>query len=158
MRILYIGFKGKNNTSFRLVSSLDGERLFLTNSFSGVERDIEAMNADYDAAIMFGLDKTLSNTIRIEKRAALHGDTLSTELVIDRMAEQFMKNGINCEISERPTHYLCNDAYYRMLQKTDGRAIFVHIPGSRYMTDELIASIIRSFRRIDNVPLFKTDR
>ena len=42
MRILYVGFKGKNNTSFQLVSALDGERLFLTNSFSGIERDIEA--------------------------------------------------------------------------------------------------------------------
>ena len=144
MRILYVGFKGKNNTSFQLVSALDGERLFLTNSFSGIERDIEAMNAEYDAVIMFGLDKTLSNAVRIENQAALHGDTLSTVLPTFQMVARFVKNGINCEISERPTHYLCNDAYYRMLQKTDRRAIFVHIPGSRYMTDELMASIIRS--------------
>ena len=144
MRILYIGFKGKNNTTFRLVSALDGERLFLTNSCSGVERDIETMNADYDAAIMFGLDKTLSNTIRIEKRATLHGDTLSTVLATAQMAERFVKNGINCEISERPTHYLCNDAYYRMLRKTNGKAMFVHIPGSRYMTDELMSGIVKS--------------
>ena len=144
MRILYVGFKGKNNTSFQLVSALDGERLFLTNSFSGIERDIEALSTDYDAVIMFGLDKSLSDAVRIEKMAALHGDTLSTVLSADRMAERFMKNGISCEISERPTHYLCNDAYHRMLQKTDGRTIFVHIPGSRFMTDELMASIIRS--------------
>ena len=144
MRILYVGFKGKNNTSFQLVSALDGERLFLTNSFSGVDRDIEALTTDYDAVIMFGLDKSLSDAVRIEKMAVLHGDTLSTVFTTSQMAERFVKNGINCEISERPTHYLCNDAYFRMLQKTDGRAIFVHIPGSRYMTDELMASIIRS--------------
>ena len=144
MRILYVGFKGKNNTSFQLVSALNGERLFLTNSFSGVERDIEALNTDYDSVIMFGLDNSLSDAVRIEKMSALHSDTLSTVLSTDQMAERFIKNGINCEISERPTHYLCNDAYYRMLQKTDRRAIFVHIPGSRYMTDELMASIIRS--------------
>ena len=144
MRILYVGFKGKNNTSFQLVSALDGERLFLTNSFAGVERDIEELSCDYDAVIMFGLDKSLSDAVRIEKMAALHGDTLSTVLSTEQMAELFVKNGINCEISARPTHYLCNDAYYRMLQKTDGRAIFVHIPGSRYMTDELMASIIGS--------------
>ena len=144
MRILYVGFKGKNNTSFQLVSALDREHLFLTNSFSGVERDIEAMNADYDAVIMFGLDKTLSNTIRIENRAALHGDMLSTVLPTSQMVERFVKNGINCEISERPTHYLCNDAYYRMLRKTNGKAMFVHIPGSRYMTDELMAGIVKS--------------
>ena len=144
MRILYVGFKGKNNTSFQLVSTLDSERLFLTNSFAGVERDIEAVNADCDAVIMFGLDKFLSNAVRIEKKATLYGDTLSTVLSTEQMAERFAKNGISCEISERPTHCLCNDAYYRMLQKTDGRAMFVHIPGSRYMTDELMASIIRS--------------
>lgn len=144
MRILYVGFKGKNNTSFQMVSALDGERLFLTNSFSGIERDIEAMSTDFDAVVMFGLDKSLSDAVRIEKMAALHGDTRSTVLSTEQMAERFVKNGISCEISERPTHYLCNDAYYRMLQKTDGRAMFVHIPGSRYMTDELMASIIKS--------------
>ena len=144
MRILYVGFKGKNNTSFQLVSALDGERLFLTNSFSGIERDIEAMNAEYDAVIMFGLDKTLSNAVRIENQAALHGDTLSTVLHTSQMVERFVKNGINCEISERTTHYLCNDAYYRMLRKTNGKAMSVHIPGSRYMTDELMAGIVKS--------------
>ena len=144
MRILYVGFKGKNNISFQLVSALDGERLFLTNSFSGVERDIDALSTDYDAVIMFGLDKSLSDAVRIEKSAALHGDTLSTLLSTDRMAERFMKNGISCEISERPTHYLCNDAYFRMLRKTNGKAMFVHIPGSRYMTDELMAGIVKS--------------
>ena len=144
MRILYVGFKGKNNTSSQLVSALDGESLLLTNSFAGVERDIEALNTDYDAVIMFGLDKALSDTVRIEKNAALHGDSLSTVLPTDQMAERFMKNGINCEISERPTHYLCNDAYYRMLQKTNGKSIFIHIPGSRHMTDDLMAGIARS--------------
>ena len=144
MRILYVGFKGNNNTSFQLVSALDGERLFLTNSFSGIERDIEAMNAEYDAVIMFGLDKTLSNAVRIENQAAFHGDRLSTLLTTSQMAERFEKNGINCEISDRPTHYLCNDAYYRMLRKTNGKAMFVHIPGGRYMTDELMAGIVKS--------------
>jgi len=144
MRILYVGFKGKNNTSFQLVSALDGECLFLTNSFSGAERDIEALRTEYDAIIMFGSDKSLSNAVRIEKTAALHGDTRKTVLSADQMAERFIKNGISCEISEKPTQYLCNDAYYRMLQKTDGKTIFIHIPGSRYMTDELMASIIRS--------------
>ena len=144
MRILYVGFKGKNNTSFQLVSALDGERLFLTNSFAGVERDIEELSCDYDSVIMFGLDKSLSDAVRIEKMAALHGDMLSTVLPTSQMVERFVKNGINCEISERPTHYLCNDAYYRMLRKTNGKAMFVHIPGSRYMTDELMAGIVKS--------------
>ena len=67
-----------------------------------------------------------------------------TVLPTSQMVERFVKNGINCEISERTTHYLCNDAYYRMLRKTNGKAMSVHIPGSRYMTDELMAGIVKS--------------
>ena len=144
MRTLYVGFKGKNNTSFQLVSALDGERLLLTNSCVWVERDIGTIESVYDAVIMFGLDKNLSGSVRVEKRAELQGNTLSTECAVDQIAEAFNRNGVNCEISERPTHYLCNDAYYRMLQKANGKAIFIHIPGSRYMTEELMASIVRS--------------
>ena len=144
MRILYVGFKGKSNTSFQLVSALDGERLFLTNSFDGVERDIEAMKPVYDAVIMFGLDKNLVDSVRIEKKAEFQGNAMSTECAVDQIAEVFNHNKINCVISERPTHYLCNDAYYRMLQKVNGKAIFIHIPGCRHMTDELMEGIIRS--------------
>ena len=144
MRTLYVGFKGKNNTSFQLVSALDGERLFLTNSPSGVERDIEAVEPVYDAVIMFGLDKDLSGCVRIEKKAALQGKVLRTELSANQMADSFEYNGINYEISEIPTHYLCNNAYFRMLQKTEGKAIFIHIPGPRHMTDDLMAGIARS--------------
>lgn len=144
MRTLYVGFKGKNNTSFQLVSALDGERLFLTNSPAGVERDVETVEPVYDAVIMFGLDKNLVGAVRIEKTAELQGNTLSTECAADQIAEAFKRNGINCEISESPTHYLCNDAYYRMLRKTNRRALFIHIPGNKYITDELMAGIIRS--------------
>jgi hypothetical protein len=37
-KILYVGFKGKNNSSFKLVDSMKGDHLFLTNSFEGVYR------------------------------------------------------------------------------------------------------------------------
>ena len=40
-KILYVGFKGKNNSSFKLVDSMKGDHLFLTNSFEGVYRDID---------------------------------------------------------------------------------------------------------------------
>ena len=53
--ILYVGFKGKNNSSCKLVSSLKGEQLFLTNSFEGVRRDIDALTREYKKVIMFGL-------------------------------------------------------------------------------------------------------
>ena len=46
-RILYVGFKGKNNSSFKLVDSMKGDHLFLTNSFEGVYRDIDILKKEY---------------------------------------------------------------------------------------------------------------
>ena len=42
-KILYVGFKGKNNSSFKLVDSMKEDHLFLTNSFEGVYRDIDIL-------------------------------------------------------------------------------------------------------------------
>ena len=144
MKILYVGFKGAHNTSYQLVSSFPGEHLFLTNSFSGLARDIDAMAKDYDAVIMFGIDKSLSTSLRVERCAEIHGELLTTKLYADQLARGFRENGIPCDISDTPTHYLCNDAYFRMLQKTNGKAIFIHIPGARCMTRELMAGILKT--------------
>ena len=144
MKILYVGFKGVKNTSYQLVSSFPGEHLYLTNSFSGLARDIDALEKDYDAVIMFGVDKSLSDTLRVERCAELDGELLETTLYADQLARWFCKNGIPCDISDIPTHYLCNDAYFRMLRKTNGKAVFVHIPGSRYMTQELMTGILKT--------------
>lgn len=144
MKILYVGFKGVHNTSYQLVSSISGDHLHLTNSFSGLARDIDALENDYDAVIMFGIDKSLSTSLRVERCARLDGETLETKLYADQLARGFRENGIQCDISDAPTHYLCNDAYFRMLRKTNGKAVFVHIPGSRYMTQELMIGILKT--------------
>lgn len=144
MKILYAGFKGAHNTSYQLVSSFPGEHLYLTNSFLGLARDIDALDKDYDAIIMFGVDKSLSTALRVERCSELHGELLTTKLYADQLARGFRENGINCDISDTPTHYLCNDAYFRMLQKTAGKAILIHIPGSRCMTQELMTGILKT--------------
>ena len=144
MKILYVGFKGVKNTSYQLVSSFPGEHLFLTNSFAGLARDIEALEEDYDAVIMFGIDKSLSAYLRVERCAQIDGEFLETNLYADQLARRFRENGISCDISDTPTQYLCNDAYFRMLRKTNGKAIFVHIPGSRNMTKELMTGILKT--------------
>jgi len=143
MHTLYVGFKGKNNTSFQLISRLGCERLFLTNSLPGLIRDISALDQNYDSVTMFGLDKTLSNCVRIETKAELQGSVLCTALPVEQLADRFTKNGIRCSISDVPTRYLCNEAYYRMLQKTVGKAVFVHIPGIRYMTENMMNGILK---------------
>ena len=65
MKILYVGFKGVKNTSYQLVSSFPEDHLYLTNSFPGLARDIDALEKDYDAVIMFGVDTSLSTSLRV---------------------------------------------------------------------------------------------
>ena len=48
MKTLFIGFRGKNNTSSQLVNQLDEDILLLTNSFSGLEKDILSITESYD--------------------------------------------------------------------------------------------------------------
>ena len=56
MRVLYTGFKGKNNSSYQLLSKISGERIFLTNSFDGLKKDIMNVTDQYDLVVMFGLE------------------------------------------------------------------------------------------------------
>ena len=56
MKILYTAFKGKNNTSYQVASCLNGAVLLLTNSFHGLERDINTAVENYDVVYMLGVD------------------------------------------------------------------------------------------------------
>lgn len=79
MKTLYTAFKGKNNTSYQLVSRIDNNSLFLTNSFTGLEKDITRFDCDFDAVYMFGIDKNLVDKIRIDLCACYNSEhTLST--------------------------------------------------------------------------------
>ena len=118
--------------------------MYLTKSFPGLARDIDALEEDYDAVIMFGIDKSLSTSLRVERCAQIDGEFLETNLYADQLARGFRENGIPCDISDTPTHYLCNNAYFRMLRKTNGKAVFIHIPGNRSMTRELMAGILKT--------------
>lgn len=69
MEILYTGFKGEHNSSYRLVNGLKENKLFLTNSFDGLKKDIENISKEFDVVYMFGLDKNLYDSFRIEKCA-----------------------------------------------------------------------------------------
>jgi flagellar P-ring protein precursor FlgI len=57
MKILYTAFKGKNNTSYQVASRLNGTVLFLTNSFQGLERDINTVIGDENSLTLL-LDKS----------------------------------------------------------------------------------------------------
>ena len=143
--ILYTGFKGVNNSSYQLVNTLQGDTLLLTNSFGGIFRDIENINHEYELVIMFGLDKRLKNTIRFEKVAAIKGNMIFSKADFSKYVEVAEKLKLNYTISEKPTHYLCNEAYYQMMQKMNCPVFFVHIPTMKNMTEDFFEKLKTMF-------------
>ncbi len=148
--ILYTGFKGKHNSSCRLMDFFEGEKLLLTNSFAGLERDINSVSPDYEAVFMFGLDKSLTDSVRIETVSALNGRTPHTSLNSATARKCFEAEKILCTVSERPAGYLCNAAYFHALNKFGGRAMFFHVPPFRYLDDNMSQSIVRAVKQYSN--------
>lgn len=142
---LFVGFKGKNNASSVLVEELPPEHLLLTNSFTGLKKDIDSIGKEYNQVIMFGIDKTLTSRVRIEKYAAKEGTRCASKLDLDKMSESIKSAGVQVVISERPTAYLCNEAYWHVLNKFSGRAIFIHIPTVKHMDKHLTEAIKQVF-------------
>ncbi len=144
-KILLTGFKGINNSSRMLVEKLSSENILLTNSFAGLKRDIDSISEDYDCVIMFGVDKSLTSTVRIEKCARKNGKVIDSIIKPEGIVESLKKAGINSYVSEEPTAYLCNDAYWHMLKKYSGRAVFIHIPTIKHINERFIESMKLAF-------------
>ena len=136
-RNLYIGFKGKNNASCLLVQSISTNHCLLTNSFDGLKKDIEQLDDFYNCIIMFGIDKNLKDSVRIEK-VAEKGTLEHSCLNLEEISANLNANGITNYICDKPTHYLCNEAYWYILHKFNGRAAFIHIPSIKYKNDIFI--------------------
>lgn len=140
MKILYTAFKGKNNTSYQVASCLNGAVLLLTNSFHGLERDINTAVGNYDVVYMLGVDKSLKNKIKIETCAEYNGERIFTTFNISEL-EKGIADKLSYSISDCPTKYLCNAAFYHMLKKNKN-TIFIHIPSISGMNNCLKESII----------------
>ena len=142
---LFVGFKGKNNSSSVLVEELSQKHLLLTNSFFSLKKDIESISKEYDQVIMFGVDKTLTSGVRIEKYADKEGIKYASEFDLEKIAETINATGVKASISEHPTAYLCNEAYWHALNKFSGRAVFIHIPTIKHMDKHLTEAIRQTF-------------
>lgn len=102
----------------------EGEKLLLTNSFAGLKRDIESITAVYDAVFMFGLDKNLSDSVRIEKYAEKDGARLAG-LSCEKAAQKALEaERIKCTVSENTSQYLCNEAYFLCWKKPEEKRCF----------------------------------
>ena len=137
-RILFVGFKGKNNASGRLVEFISHKYLLLTNSFDGVKKDICSIGNDYDCLVMFGVDKHLTTSVRIEESAVKDDKRVYSDLRSAKLAKSLMDAGIETEISDDPQNSLCNEAYWYGLTRFAGRAVFIHIPTIKYADEKFL--------------------
>ena len=74
MNILYTAFKGKYNASNYLIAGMQGDTLFLTNSFQELEQDVASIDEHYDAVLMFGVAPEPRDTVRVETCALYIGE------------------------------------------------------------------------------------
>lgn len=142
--MIFIGFKGKNNSSCMLVERLTKEGYFLTNSFQGVKMDIENIEQEADVVYMFGIDKQLKDEVRIEKSARREDDTLYSVLDLKQISQSLESVGIKNHIVDNPTNYLCNAAYWYALKKFSGKVVFIHIPSIRNFSEDFAEKIERA--------------
>lgn len=141
MSVLYVAFKGNGNSGNKIVRNLGGDKLFLTNSYSGLKKDIEYINDSYDHVYMFGLDKTLKGNVRIESVAKRGDVCLYSDLDFYAIAMRLNKSGINTQIGNTPNQSLCNEAYWYMLRKYNCHVLFFHVPSIKYITEEFIEKV-----------------
>ena len=142
--ILFIGFKGKHNSSAVLVQAVSENCCLLTNSFNGLKKDIDLIDNDHDFIVMFGIDKNLDSSVRIEKNAEKNEIRYSSVLDLENISERLTDAGLDNYISDEPTHYLCNEAYWHILKKFDRKAVFIHIPTIKYVDEAFIEKIRRA--------------
>ena len=141
MSTLYVAFKGKGNSSNKIVSSFAGDKLFLTNSFIGLKKDIDIINKTYDLVYMFGLDKNLKGGIRIESVAVKDDVRLYSDMDLDAIKVKLNNYGISATVGSTPAKYLCNEAYWYMLRKYNNQVVFFHVPSIKYISGAFIENI-----------------
>ena len=108
MKILYTGFKGKNNASCQLIELIDpSDKILLTNSFEGIKRDLDNISLElYDLIIMFGINKKLKDKLIIEVNSCLNLEYLSTKVNYEQLKMEIHDNDINVDLNFEPTIFI----------------------------------------------------
>ncbi len=72
--------------------------------------------------------------------------------MVVRAIENYRNNRNHlCVVSKIPTKYLCNAAYFHMLQRVSGKAVFIHIPSLKNMSEGMMEEIVKCMEEIENV-------
>eukprot|EP00762_Andalucia_godoyi_P005076 ANDGO_04020.mRNA.1 Pyrrolidone-carboxylate peptidase len=67
-----------------------------------------------------------------------------TEIPVERLLLRLIDQGVKeVHISHDPGRFLCNYVYYRSLQMSSGRSLFVHIPPTEQVAHDRLLSIAR---------------
>lgn len=147
MNTLFVAFKGKNNTSYQLISETGTNKLFLTNSFQGLEKDIASLDRSKNRIILIGADKHLSGEVRIETCAEYNGESVKTNGDLKLLTNILEGLEIPFAVSTNPSRYFCNAAYYFLLKETSN-TILIHIPTIKGMSDTLRNRLILFVQQI----------
>ena len=128
MKILFTGFNGFNNTSKVIIDKINNDKLLFNNSYKEIDNQLVNSNVEeYDLIIMLGLKSNLKRSIRLEVNSLLNDELVTTNISYCNVKKYFNDNGISCIVNDKPTNYLCNYAYYKVLQKNKN-TIFIHVP------------------------------
>ncbi|VDQ00746.1 unnamed protein product [Trichobilharzia regenti] len=69
-----------------------------------------------------------------------HGKpVLQCEMDLNKLCEKLIENHISCSTSNNPGNFLCGYIYYKSLQLSADRVVFVHVPSLDKMSAEDIA-------------------
>ena len=128
MKILFTCFNGFNNTSKVIIDKINNDKLLFNNSYKDIDIQLANSNVEeYDLIIMLGLRSNLKKSIRVEINSFLNDELVTTNLSYCNVKKYFNDNGISCIVNDKPTNYLCNYAYHKVLQKNKN-TIFIHVP------------------------------
>ena len=135
MKILFTGFNGFNNTSKVIIDKINNDKLLFNNSYKEIDNQLVNSNVEeYDLIIMLGLKSNLKRSIRLEVNSFLNDELVTTNISYCNVKKYFNDNGISCIVNDKPTNYLCNYAYYKVLQKNKN-TIFIHVPKLKNIKD-----------------------
>ena len=135
MKILFTGFNGFNNTSKVIIDKINNDKLLFNNSYKEIDNQLVDINVkDYELIIMLGLRSNLKRSIRLEVNSLLNDELVTTNLSYCNVRKYFNDNGISCIVNDKPTNYLCNYAYHKVLQK-NRNAILIHVPKLKNIKD-----------------------
>lgn len=135
MNILFTGFKGYNNPTSTIINKIIDKGINDTLLFNNSYKQLDKINTEeYDLILMLGLRNNLRKNIRIEVNLLLDTELSTTHISYDKLRKYFLDNDIGCIVNEKPTNYLCNYTYHKVL-KCNKNTIFIHLPSLKYIND-----------------------